>query len=192
MVWKWHSKGVAVNEIPKLFVLFSVKVLVDEDNGKNTFLTGDKFNMLFNHDNRCWNIYEFPHHTVQIDFNKPQVYVDTFNDMVSKVENECPVGKHFGVTGIGEGLVLKGYWDEQRFWFKIKGDKHQKAGKGKKSKTNTQLSPEVLESRTELAKTLTEPRLAQMIEVAKLEGKGTSKGEVGFMINWMRTDILKE
>lgn len=184
--------GVAVSQLPKMFVLFSVKIITDVD-GDN-YLKKEQIETLINHDNKCWNIYEFHHDTIEIDFNKPEEYVDIFNKMVQDVENECPVGKHFGVDGIGEGLVLKGTFNNSRVWFKIKGEKHKKGGgkKDRKAKTNVALTPEVITERKALVAHLTVNRLEQMLESAKLEGKGTSKGEVGYMIGWMRNDIIKE
>jgi len=47
--------------------------------------------------------------------------------MVQEVENECPVAKYFGVSGIGEGIVFKFEYKNTIYLFKSKGDKHSKS-----------------------------------------------------------------
>jgi hypothetical protein len=49
-------------------------------------------------------------------------------EITMAVEAECPVGRFFGVlSGVGEGVVWKPVdplYNEGRFWFKVKGEKH--------------------------------------------------------------------
>jgi hypothetical protein len=56
--------------------------------------------------------------------------------MTNEVENECPVAKQFGVSGIGEGIVFSHMTpDGVVYRFKSKGEKHSKGPKIKKLKT---------------------------------------------------------
>ena len=50
-------------------------------------------------------------------------------EITEAVENECPVGKHFGVSGVGEGVVwtcVSEGWNDSGTWFKVKGEAHVK------------------------------------------------------------------
>jgi len=114
--------------------------------------------------------------------------------MTLAVEEECPVGKHFGAIGIGEGIVwkciTKGFLDSG-FWFKVKGDKHSKSH----VKTLAPVDVEKINNIKILVETLTPTwRLEQMCAKTfdTLNGGLLDiKGMGNFIKNTM-ADILKE
>jgi hypothetical protein len=71
----------------------------------------------------------FPIHEVDIDFNYPTLSQNDIIEATLAVEKECPVGKYFGVSDIGEGIVYscitEGYQSSD-FMFKSKGELHIK------------------------------------------------------------------
>ncbi len=75
-------------------------------------------------------------YTVKIE-KRNEVY-DELYKIMETIERECPVAKGLeGVEGgIGEGLVGSCVEDD-RFWFKIKGDAHAKGGGSKKKLSDT-------------------------------------------------------
>ena len=94
-------KGVAVSEIEKSFFAFGLYYLHEDGSvTKSTIIDG-----LENNNLNIYNIFMFDNKTINIDFNntgKPSIKLLK----ILSVEEECPVGKHFGISGVGEGVVL--------------------------------------------------------------------------------------
>ena len=90
------QKGVAINGLEKMFVIFGVMV---DDNWVD--LPTD----LHKNEIGIYNILQFPTYEIDIDFNNPETIQNKLIEMTISVEDECPVGKYFGVSGIGEGIV---------------------------------------------------------------------------------------
>jgi len=61
---------------------------------------------------------------IEIDFNEPHLVQNQLLEYTLAVEKECPVGKYFGITGIGEGLVWSTKDVEWVGKFKTKGELH--------------------------------------------------------------------
>jgi hypothetical protein len=118
------QKGVAIAELAKMFVIFGIRVVDNEENMRWLDFSDFEFDL---DEYRVFSIYNFPTYEVKIDFNYPQLIQNTLIDLTDMVERECPVGKYFGVSGIGEGIVFKcvtpGY-NSSKYWFKSKGDAH--------------------------------------------------------------------
>jgi len=75
---------------------------------------------------------DYKTYSITIDFNDPQSAIPILDEILDEVEDECPVGKAFGYSGIGEGVVFVGTnSDGTRYLFKHKGEKHSKASKVK-------------------------------------------------------------
>lgn len=74
------------------------------------------------------NIYfidQFTTRDIDIDFNKFECSQNELIKIMEGVENECPVAKEFGVSGIGEGVVCSYLTeDNSLIQFKVKGIKH--------------------------------------------------------------------
>ena len=128
------QKGVALNQLGKMFVIFAIKVgdrWVNDSDLKHVKLP----------EHNIFNILDYPTYEIEIDFNDPKLAADKMGELVLDVEKECPVGKAFGVSGIGEGIVwmcqTEG-WEGSRFWFKTKGDEH----KGTKTKEKVPIDVE--------------------------------------------------
>jgi len=190
------QKGMAISQLPKMFVIFSI-ALVDETNNKEWFSKEQimKFmTLIYSTVNNIKCIYEFPTYYMDIDFNKPHEYQNQLTDMTLAVEAECPVGKQLGAIGIGEGIVWKciteGFLDSG-FWFKVKGDKHSKS----KVKTLAPVDVEKINNANLLAEKLTPTwRLEQMCSKTfdtLNGGKLDIKGMGNFIKNTM-ADVLKE
>ena len=183
---EWCGKGiqksVAVSELNKMFVVFGVKVGED-------WQPQEEYSHISNHTENIYNTLEFPHWEINIDFNKPGIAQAQIIDLTLKVEQECPVGKHFGVSGIGEGVVLKPkdgkYCSNSGSWFKSKGEKHSSSKVKKLAAVDTEKLANIQEF---IDYTVTESRLNQML----VEVKPETLSQIGECIKWMKSDIIKE
>lgn len=185
------QKGVAISQLPKkIFIVFNVRL---DDNWARQ-LDGimspimvaeyNKHNVFF--------IQQFPYYKVDIDFNKPELIQNDLAKLTLEIEEECPVGKAFGISGVGEGLVWKPLLDEFNhsvFWFKTKGAKHSVS----KVTQLVEIDLEAFHKRDELiAAIVTEARLAQGLQEHTASGYSFEIKDVGHYIRWVFGDVIKE
>ncbi len=183
---EWAGKGiqsgVAVCELDKFFYLFGVKVLKGEDHywvkGTPSFI----------HSSDICDAKSVWQKNIEIDFNDPEKVQNELVALTNLIETECPVGKHFGVSGIGEGIVYE-HIDSQgkKISFKVKGEKHSIS----KVKKLASIDPERIESISKFVEyAVTENRLNQGFnEVCNNEA---DRAFLGQFIKWVSSDILKE
>lgn len=173
------QKGVALSELDKMFVVFDGKGY----EGGNEISLDIKY-IDFDSKYKVYNIYEFPSYNILIDFNNPEESVNTLTSITEKVEKECPVGKYFNVSGVGEGVVWTSMFKDNNLRFKVKGEKHSVS----KVKKLTSVDPEVLESVKKFVDyAVTNNRLEQGIREVGLDQKN-----VGKFIGWVSKDINDE
>lgn len=170
------QSGIAVSNLLKTFVILAYKV--------------DDVWMHIQRSDFSQNIYHiknFPTWNLEIDFNSPESVQNRLVELTEQVEKECPVGKHFGFSGIGEGIV----WatPDRRYCFKVKGEKHSST----KVKTLASVDTELIESMNEFVdNVLTESRLKQGIEKLKEMGLEVSQKSTGEYLRWIIGDVVKE
>lgn len=104
------QKGVAINGLPKMFVIFAIKkiydLIPDEDGKVNSeWINYNEWKDIHLNSNNIYNIYQFPTYDIEIDFNNPEDSQNILVKLTEEVEKECPVGKYFGKISIGEGIV---------------------------------------------------------------------------------------
>jgi len=184
------QKGVAISQLPeKSLFIFGIKIRpFDED--KNSYWVDEKG--FKSPENRIYNINDYKTYEINIDFNKPGIAQNQIKEWVDEVEKECPVGKEFGISGIGEGIVWVGEYKGSIQRFKTKGDKH--AGKSK-VKTIKKVDNEKINKINEVAvKVLPTWRLEQMYtEVMDIMNGGV--GDVKKTGNFLKAviqDVNKE
>lgn len=186
---KGIQQGVAINNIERSWFIFGAKIIneenLDEENWQ-CFIGGQKL------ENKIFNIINFPVYHVNIDFEKPELSINELNDITLKVEEQCPVAKKFDLEGIGEGVVWKcitpGY-NSDRFWFKVKGDKHSSSN----VKKLATVDPEKLDNIYKfIDNSVNEERLNQAWEKIKEGRESISQKETGDFIRLVFNDILKE
>lgn len=101
------QKGVALNGLDKMFVIFAIKV-------DKQWLSDDKLSKIKSQEDRIYNILDYPTHTVDIDFNKPKESVNKLVELTNEVEAECPVGKAF----LDEVMIDNvAYEEDGKIWF---------------------------------------------------------------------------
>ena len=173
------QKKVALNKLPKMFVIFGVKV-----DGEWMDLPP---NLAMNA-SRIYNILQFPSYDVDIDFNNPELIQNKIIELTVAVETSCPVGKQLGIEGTGEGLVFT-CATNQHWKFKSKGEKHSVS----KVKTLNALDVELMKNITEFVDmAVTENRLEQGLSYFKENNIEIEPKNVGQFLRWIVTDVLKE
>lgn len=172
------QKGVALNGLPKMFVVFACKV----DGQWISLLRSDPAQGIY-------NINDFPTYEVIVDFNAPELSQNKIIEMTVAVEEECPVGKFFGVSGIGEGIVFSTSYNDEHYMFKSKGEKHSVS----KVKTIAAVDVELLESMNAFIDyAVTEVRLNQGLEYMRRNKLEISQRNTGEFLRWVVGDIAKE
>jgi hypothetical protein len=196
------QKGVAISDVPKMFVVFGVKVFYDDQTfdsetgeTEKAFWLDDEFlQNIKNPELRIFNILDFQTYEIEIDFNFPEIAQQKMVEITEAVEKECPVGKAFGVSGIGEGVVWKPYedlqWTSSDYWFKVKGEKHSVS----KVKTLAPVDVEAAASmRDFIDRVVTEARLEQGLQWLTNEAqKPFDMTSMGEFIRWVYNDVMKE
>ena len=107
-------------------------------------------------------------------------------DITNAVEQECPVGKYFGVSGCGEGVVWTCHDNGKNYRFKVKGEKHSVS----KVTKLAEVDAETIESINKfLDYAVTDNRMEQGIKEvnATLDMRKTPD-----VIKWVITDVIKE
>jgi len=183
---EWAGKGiqkdVAISKLDRAFYIFGIKVITGED----THYWLKEYNINFP-DDSIFNLKAIQGYEITIDFNYPELSQNELQELTLQVEQQCPVAKMFGVSGIGEGIVWEYIDDEgQMLSFKVKGEKHSSS----KVKTLAAVDTEKVNSIKEFVDTvLTDARLKQ----AYFEcNEPIDMSGIGIFLKWINTDILKE
>lgn len=184
------QKGVAITDLPKMFLLFEVHVCFsDEDRLR---IRGEDLDLVTSDMNgkNIYSIGQFETGSVIIDFKNPEIAQDAIVKIVDRVEQECPIGKFFGKTGIGEGIVLTHQSEKYKFLqFKAKGAAHSN------SKVKV-IAPVDIEKFAKvddfINRVTTNERMVQGINYLKEMGFDVSMKSTGQYIQWINKDIFKE
>lgn len=173
------QKGVAINGLEKMFVIFGVKVDGEWVDFPAT---------LEDIEHRIYNIKQFKTFEIDIDFNQPELSQNKLIDMTIEVEENCPVGVVFGKFGIGEGIVFTCATDLS-LKFKSKGEKHSAS----KVKVLNQVNTEAIGAVNEFVEmAVSENRLNQGIAYLKENNIEVDIKSTGSFLSWIVGDVLKE
>lgn len=193
---KGTQKGVAISEVDKLFAVFGVRVITGEDERwfdthELEYQIGVSFALSALNEHRVYLITQFPTYEITINFNEPEMSQNKLVELTIAVEDECPVGKFFGVSGVGEGIVWSHNSDEYGFLqMKVKGEKHSNS----KVKTIAPIDEESFKAAKDFAETYTtQSRMEQGLHVMKAEQMLEIEAKnVGAFLKWITGDIFKE
>lgn len=176
------QKGVAISELPKMFIIFAVKI-------DGVYQDMENYKHLKMEDKRIFNILQFPHYYVDIDFENPELVQNKLAEMTNEVEKCCPVGKYFGISATGEGIVYEYLNNETRYIFKVKGEKHQNS----KVKTLATVDTEAIENIKEFIEyAVTENRMKQGIDKLKENNIPIDIKSTADYLRWVVGDVCKE
>lgn len=189
--------GVALAQLDTMFVAFGIKIL---QNKEEKWLTYEQFNEVMNTNkstlekNRVFNIYDFPTYKIDIDFNNPKIVQNKLVDITMEVEQQCPVGKKFGVSGIGEGVVWKNITahpalENLNLFFKVKGKEHSVSHVTSLAMVDTEKVKNIAEF---VEKVVTENRLKQGLEYLSEQHLTANEENIKTFISWVVKDCFKE
>lgn len=184
------QRGVAISGLPKMFVIFGVRVRYGED---WFWVDLEKISHVSSPENQIFNALDFESYEIEIDFEKPELAQNQIIEWTLKVENQCPVGKHFGKDGVGEGIVfscIEDGWRSSDFFFKSKGEKHSAS----KVKTLAPVDVEAIKAMSDFVEyAVTENRLLQGLQnLVREQQKPFEMTSIGDFIRWVFNDIVKE
>lgn len=193
MVWSRIQKSVAVNQLDKKhFGLFSLVAVVHGEIESIRRIDLSEVKGLTVALPNVHIISEItPVYEIVIDFSKPELHQNQLLELTLDVENECPVGKYFGVSGTGEGIVWSCTGNPD-WTMKTKGEAHSAS----KVKTVRELTEAEITSKansTEFVEfACTENRLLQGIDKLKEMGLEIDIKSMGPFLKWIGSDILSE
>jgi hypothetical protein len=186
------QKGVGITNLPKSFFIFGVKITPhteteEELKANPAYWVNSDF--LKNNDVKIYNIEDYPTYSIDIDFNMPQLVQNDLSDLTIKVEEECPVAKAFGFSGIGEGIVWTAEFKGNVHRFKVKGEKHSSS----KVKTLANVNVEKLEGIQKFVDyAVTDSRFKQALENVFPNEEPIDTKKLGEVIRWVVNDVIKE
>lgn len=176
------QSGVAINQLPKMFVIFAIRNVIDEK-----WISLDNFPSIPDHN--IYNVSTFPSYNITIDFSNTERIQNTLTELTNQVEAECPVGKYFGVSGVGEGIVwrcITPNYESSRYWFKTKGEKHAVS----KVVTGTKIIDNNIINFVD--NNVTDNRLNQGLEYLREIGIPIDNKATKEYIQWILADVIKE
>lgn len=198
------QKNVAICELPRMFVIFGIAIAYNVETAFKTYYTREEVQKVCTSvskpegtiptESKIYCIYDFPIFNMNINFENPHESVAILNQMTENVGTECPVGKAFGISGLGEGIVWRCTeysYDDSGYFFKVKDERHSKS----KVKTLANVDVERINNIKELADSLANSgRLEQMHQTVfnTLNGGETDITKIGEFIKVVMHDVLKE
>ena len=198
---KGVQKGVAVSELEKMFVIFGIDAIIKIGGDCiRKHLSFDDIALVVNNIPLSYNIHiindfvDEGYYYNTIDFENPELAQNELNRITEEVEKCCPVGKCFGVEGVGEGVVWRCVthgFESSKFWFKVKGEKHSKS----KVKTLAKVDIEKFDMIKELSEHLAnKERLDSIAQNVfdSLDGGHFENKNIGEFIKAVMRDIFDE
>lgn len=192
---EWAGKGiqdtVAVNQVERFWTIFRIQK-IDENGEGGAWIDFSNVDLTSLNQFRVFSIRQFGVETVEIDFEKPADATNKINELSLAVEEECPVGKFFGISGIGEGRVwscINDGYQSSKYVFKVKGQAHSKS----KVKKLANVDVEKMKSIEDFVKmSVDEGRCQQAFDFLKLANADVNETLTGDFIRWIINDIIKE
>ena len=186
------QKGVGICNLPKSFFIFAIKVTPhtkteEEQRVKPAFWIPSHY--LKNPENNIYNIEDFQTWEMEIDFNYPELVQNKLGELTLAVEEECPIAKAFGFSGIGEGIVWSCELKGNVHRFKVKGEKHSSSKVKKLASVDTEKITSIKEF---VDYAVTESRFNQAIEKIFPNNEPVDVKKLGEVIKWVVKDIIKE
>jgi RNA ligase len=190
------QSGVAINKLPKMFVVFEIMTI--EDYGDNEIIRRHGNNLVTLNDPSIslYPVSLFGGERVTVDFARPELSTDRIIVLTNAAEAECPIAKYFGVSGTGEGLVfgLERIDGLPEYSFKSKGEKHSKSP----VKTIGAVDLVEIAKIKDFAQFLLngdgrQDRYEQAVAVLRSDGNPmNSAKEIPLLIQWIRADVAAE
>lgn len=199
--------NVALSKLEKMFVIFAIKLIdnktdiVSEEEPNEQWLTEKEIGSILSKvgrdklkENKIYNIYDFPTFDIKIDMSNPKIAQNILIDFTNAVEKECPVGKAFGISGLGEGIVWKCVTihpdiKTSDLVFKVKGKEHSVTHVKELAPVDTAKVNSINEF---IETVVTENRLKQGLDYFTEMHLTVEPVNMGQFLKWVANDCLKE
>ena len=181
------QKGVAINGLPTMFVIFAIKI-------NEQYQDPWDYRDLALPDQRIHNIFRVPPYRLQFTLSACDDVENRLKQITDEVERECPYGKSFGMCGVGEGVVwcAEEFPQNTRFYFKVKGEEHT-TSRVTTLKVRSEEELALLADARNFAKlALPEPRLQQGLDHLREMSLEVSPQNTSKFLQWAVNDVLKE
>ena len=177
------QRDLAVSQVKRSFAIFDV-IIFTSDNF--IYLPPDKLELLNDHANRIYNVYEFGTFNLKINLDNLDEANAILETNTLQVGKQCPVGKYFGIEGRGEGVVYSCY--DPLLKFKVKTDESSVVYRHEKNLAKVEETKNIQEF---IDYSVTENRLNQgLTEI--FNGKKIDESDVPDFIRWVVADVLRE
>lgn len=183
------AKKVATGQLSKRWIVFDVRH-IDEtyEKGGTGFLDCDLDDFHIPEIN-MFDVSTFGLYHLEVDVGNPHVIQNHLVKFTEEVEKECPVGKYFGVSGTGEGIVWAIMYKGKKLRMKVKGAKHSST----KVKVLAPIDMQKVNSVNEFIDyAFTENRMEQGINWMRQHNIPISVENTSKFISWVFKDVLKE
>ena len=205
---EWIGQGiqskVAISQLTKRFVIFGICILDEisdelDENGQEPerqwLSKGDIVNILHRGalaDYNIFDVYQFSTWNIKIDMASPELVQNKLSEITLEVERECPAGKYFGISGLGEGVVWTciDHPQGRSYRFKVKGKKHSVSKVTELAEVDLVKVANIQEF---VERTVTENRLNQMYD--KMDELGIDRQEIKNVSQFLKlvgSDVIKE
>lgn len=196
------QKGIGLSQLPKMFVIFGIRVSKDGESQKwfGETLIKEILKDVNLPDNVFYK-YDFPSWEMEIDFAQPELKQNELIEITIGVENRCPVAAQLlGDAAVGELIGEGVVWEAKcavdspinvdGLRFKVKGEKHSAS----KVKVLAAVDTEKVASVNEFADNVcTVSRFEQMLDKMRQEGLDSKDVKnTGTFIKYVMNDIVKE
>ncbi|KAJ3135902.1 hypothetical protein HDU90_003643 [Geranomyces variabilis] len=181
------QKGIALSQLPKMFVIFGVRI-----NGR--FQDPYDYRDLELPDYQIYNIFRVAPYRIPLDLSvNDNSVLDRLKQITDDVERECPYGKNFSVSGIGEGVVwcVEEFPHCTRFYFKVKGPEHA-TSRVKRGPKTAEEQAMLGNARNFAQLALPDARLHQGLDFLREMNLDTSFKNVSKYLEWVVNDVFKE
>jgi len=186
------QQGVAISQVPKRWVIFAAGFgAPNNGTGRTTWLTPNELKLMISEEHGIYNAFTLPTYEININFTHPELVRNELVDITEAIDKLCPVGKTWGVTGHGEGVVWRPI-DPQYIsdmWFKVKGEKHAVTHVKKLAAIDPVKVHQVNDF---IDMVCTENRLKQGIEHLKEMNMELSRKSTGDFLRWIFNDVIAE
>lgn len=183
------QRGVALNQLPKMFVVFEVRVIFNGNFDTSTTEYNDIIvkDAFWKPEIKLFNVHGFGSDVVNLDFTDAYQLQQQLLAEAQEVELECPAAKYFDVSGTGEGYVYTSLCGTYKF--KVKGEKHSVSGTKVLSQEDVAKQNKVSDFVSEV---LLPARLEQGIEYLKEMQYPLEMQSLSHYIKWVITDVNTE
>lgn len=192
---EYFGKGiqdtVGVSSLNKKWAVFRVQTITD-DPEKSTWISIENKDLSGLNRYEIYSIRQFGVKSININFENPADSLNLINQWVLEVEANCPAAQFFGISGIGEGLVLSPCEDaykSSKFVFKAKGDKHSKSKVKKLASVDTVKLKSIDDF---VERYVDEGRCQQAYDFLKNQNVTIDETKTGDFLRWLVNDINKE